>query len=67
PRGFAAHKFWVSKRVDREPVRLRRDLAQAETVAELSTHYLEHLPYESGELRVLPREVFEDARGLFPL
>ncbi|TGP21558.1 hypothetical protein EN827_22910 [Mesorhizobium sp. M1D.F.Ca.ET.184.01.1.1] len=64
PRVFAAYKFWVSKRVDREPVRRRRDLAQAETVAELTTHYLEHLPDESSELPGSARKVFEDACGL---
>ncbi|MCF6109034.1 nucleotidyltransferase domain-containing protein [Mesorhizobium muleiense] len=65
PRIFAAHKLWVSKRADREPVKRRRDLAQAQAVARLTTQYLEHLPYESSELRVLPRVVFDDARHLF--
>lgn len=65
PRIFAAHKFWVSKRPDREPVKRRRDLAQAQAVARLTAHYLEHLPYEANELRVLPYAVFEEARHLF--
>lgn len=65
PRIFAAHKFWVSKRADREPIKRRRDLAQAQAVARLTTQYLEHLPYESSELRVLPRVVFDEARHLF--
>ncbi|WP_446720229.1 hypothetical protein [Mesorhizobium sp. NBIMC_P2-C4] len=43
----------------------RRDIAQAEAVAYLTRRYLEHLPYESSGLRVLPRDVFEDARHLF--
>ncbi|AZO41776.1 hypothetical protein EJ076_12145 [Mesorhizobium sp. M7D.F.Ca.US.005.01.1.1] len=54
PRIFAAHKFWVSKRADREPIKRRRDLAQAQAVAGLTTQYLKHLPYEASELRALP-------------
>lgn len=65
PRIFAAHKFWVSKRADREPIKRRRDLAQAQAVARLTTQYLEHLPYESSELRVLPRVVLNEAHHLF--
>jgi hypothetical protein len=65
PRIFAAHKFCVSKRADREPIKRRRDLAQAQAVARLTTQYLEHLPYEASELRVLPRAVFDEAHHLF--
>jgi hypothetical protein len=65
PRIFAAHKFWVSKRADRDPIKRRRDLAQAQAVAQLTKQYLKHLPYEASELRVLPRAVFDDAHHLF--
>ncbi|TIO26780.1 nucleotidyltransferase domain-containing protein [Mesorhizobium sp.] len=65
PRIFAAHKFWVSKQPDREPIKRRRDLAQAQAVGRLTAQYLEHLPYEASELRVLPQAVFDDARHLF--
>lgn len=65
PRIFVAHKFWVSKRPDREPIKRRRDLAQAQAVARLTAQFLEYLPYEANELRVLPQAVFEEARHLF--
>lgn len=65
PRVFAAHKLWVSKRVDREPIKRRRDLAQAKAVARLTASYFEHLPYEAEVLRSLPKVVFEEARPLF--
>lgn len=65
PRIFAAHKFWVSKQVDREPIKRLRDLAQAQAVALLATQYLQHLPYEASALRVLPRAVFDEAHHLF--
>ncbi|RWI16762.1 GSU2403 family nucleotidyltransferase fold protein [Mesorhizobium sp.] len=65
PRIFAAHKFWISKQADREPIKRRRDLAQAQAVARLTAQYLEHLPYQADELRVLPQAVFEEAHHLF--
>lgn len=65
PRVFAAHKLWVSQRADREPTKRKRDAAQAKAVAQLVAQYLTHLPYEADELRMIPREVFEDAKPLF--
>lgn len=65
PRAFAAHKLWLSRRADREPVRKRRDEAQARMVARLCVEHFEHLPFAAEELRMLPREVFEAARALF--
>ncbi|WP_201221746.1 GSU2403 family nucleotidyltransferase fold protein [Halochromatium roseum] len=35
PRAFAFHKAWLSQRMDREPVKKPRDLAQAFAVARL--------------------------------
>jgi hypothetical protein len=65
PRVFAAHKLWVSKRADREPIKRRRDEAQARAVAQLVARYLTNLPYRAEDLRMLPKELFEEARPLF--
>ncbi len=65
PRVFVAHKYWISKRTDREPIKRRRDLEQARTVAALVTTYMPHLPFVDAELRMLPRELVEEARPLF--
>ena len=65
PRVFAAHKLWLSKRADREPTKRQRDRSQAQVVGQLTARYLPHLPYEPDQLRMLPLEVFEDARALF--
>lgn len=65
PRVWAAHKLWVSKRPDREPLKRRRDEAQAHAIARLVTAYLPHLPYTSEQLRMLPKAVFDDAASLF--
>lgn len=65
PRVFAAHKFWLSTQRDRDPLKRRRDAAQAAAVGRIVASYLTHLPYETQGLRMLPRPVFEAARPLF--
>lgn len=65
PRVFVAHKFWISNRADREPIKRRRDLEQAKTVAALVAAYMPHLPFESDDLRMLPRELVEQVVPLF--
>jgi hypothetical protein len=67
PRVWAAHKLWLSKREDREPVERRRDEAQARAVASLVVQYMPHLPFAPQDLRMLPRDVTEDAAPLFSL
>ena len=65
PRVWAAHKLWLSKRQDREPLKRRRDEAQAKTVGRLVAEYMPHLPYAAEQLRMLPKTVFEEAVSLF--
>jgi hypothetical protein len=65
PRVWAAHKLWLSQRPDREPVKRQRDALQARTVAHLVAQYMPHLPYDSGELKMLPKHVFDQAAPLF--
>jgi hypothetical protein len=65
PRVWAAHKLWLSKREDREPLKRRRDEAQAEAIGRLVADYLSHLPYTSGQLQMLPKRVFEEGAPLF--
>jgi hypothetical protein len=49
PRVWVAHKLWLSKRQDREPLKRRRDEAQAYAVGRLVTEYMPHLPYASQQ------------------
>ncbi len=56
PRVFAIHKHWVARQPGREPVKARRDAAQALLVGMLVRTFLPHLPFEPDELRMLPRE-----------
>jgi hypothetical protein len=65
PRVWTAHKLWLSKRDDREPIKRRRDAAQAQAIGRLVAAYLPHLPYAADELRMLPKAVFDDAAPLF--
>ena len=55
PRIFAAHKHWLVGQPDREPIKCRRDAAQAAAVASLIATHLAHLPFEAADLRMLPR------------
>jgi hypothetical protein len=67
PRVWVAHKLWLSKRQDREAIRRRRDEAQAQacTVARLLVEHMPHLPFAPEHLRMLPRQVLENAAPLF--
>ncbi|MET3972860.1 hypothetical protein ABIB94_007883 [Bradyrhizobium sp. JR7.2] len=65
PRVWGAHKLWLSRRADREPLKRQRDAAQAEAVGALVANYLTHLPFEPEQLKMLPREVVDNAAPLF--
>lgn len=65
PRVFVAHKLWMSRKSDRDPTKRRRDAAQAKAVAQIVSRYLAHLPFDRDAMRMLPRELFEEARVLF--
>ncbi len=56
PRAFALHKFWLSEREDRDPVKVPRDLAQAETTAQLAQRYLA-LHFDETALQALPSKL----------
>jgi hypothetical protein len=61
PRAFAVHKHWVSSRIDRDPLKKTRDLAQAETVAQLLRTYLPHLDLAPEDMAMIPRAVVKKA------
>jgi hypothetical protein len=65
PRVWAIHKLWLSKRLDRSPLKRKRDAEQAEVAAALLKQYLQHLPFEPSELRMLPKEIVEAAMESF--
>jgi len=65
PRVWAAHKLWLSRRADRDPLKRQRDAAQARTVAALVTNYLTHLPFDAKQLHMLPRNVVNEVAPMF--
>jgi hypothetical protein len=65
PRVWAAHKLWLSKQPDRDAVKSQRDAEQARTVAALVARFMPHLPFDSIHLRMLPKDVFDEAVSLF--
>lgn len=62
PRAFALHKLWLSRQDDRDAVRKPRDRAQALAVVSLILRYLPQYPFNSTELRMFPKQVFQDAQ-----
>jgi hypothetical protein len=65
PRIFAAHKFWLSNRADREPIKRRRDREQSQVVAALVAEFMPHLPFKADELRMLPKDLVNQVKPLF--
>jgi hypothetical protein len=65
PRIFAIHKYWLSQRLDREPIKKPRDLRQAQVVAALVAAHLPHLRLDGDDLRMLPKELVDAAMPLF--
>lgn len=53
PRLFALHKLWVSLQPTRDPIKRKRDLRQAEAIAELSLEYF-NLSFDDPAIKGLP-------------
>lgn len=64
PRAFALHKAWLAERPDRDPIKRRRDRAQAELVANLVARHLPHLGFDDPALRALPAALRDRAPTL---
>lgn len=65
PRVWAAHKLWLSRRPDRDPIKRRRDETQARVIGHLVAKYFAHLQFAPDQLKMLPKNVFDDAKQLF--
>lgn len=66
PRHWAAHKLWLSQRVDREPVKKGRDAAQALAVLALIQERLPQFPIDTDFLATLPGELAKQLTGQYP-
>lgn len=65
PRVFAVHKYWLASQPGRDPLKKKRDLAQAQAVAHLTMRDLPHLPFDMTELRMIPRDIAQAALDHF--
>jgi hypothetical protein len=63
PRVFALHKYFVSQEASRDPLKRRRDMAQAKAVAAVAADYL-GLSFQAPELSAVPRQLVEEAPRL---
>lgn len=59
PRYFAAHKLWLSTQDSRDPVKQRRDSAQAREVVRLLVEFMPRLPMNDKALQALPSHLRE--------
>ncbi len=57
PRAYAIYKHWLSSQADREPQKKRRDLLQANAVADLVVNKFPHLPFDENAERMFPKSV----------
>lgn len=63
PRVFALHKLWMSKQEDREPLKRKRDAAQARAVSDVARDYLD-MSFTAKDLSALPIELVRCAKEL---
>ena len=63
PRLFALHKLWVSLQPTRDPIKRKRDLRQAEAIAQLSLDYF-NLSFDDPAIKALPAELTSMLPGL---
>ena len=63
PRVFALHKLWLSKQETREPVKRKRDAAQARAVAQIASDYLD-MSFSAKDLSALPIDLVTCAKEL---
>ena len=63
PRLFALHKLWVSLQPTRDPIKRKRDLRQAEAVAQLALDYFNLRFDDRGDKSAADRAHCDDSRS----
>jgi len=63
PRVFVLHKLWVSLQPTRDPIERKRDLRQAEAIAQLCLEYF-NLRFDDAAIKALPAELTSMIPGL---
>jgi hypothetical protein len=65
PRAFAVHKLWLSQQMDRDPVKKKRDHAQALAVSRIILQYFPDLQFKPEQLRMFPKTLVGEAVKAF--
>lgn len=66
PRAFALHGAWLAERADRDPLKAKRDPAQAGLIATLLRERRPHLAFDDPALSALPLALRRRAESLSP-
>lgn len=67
PRAFAVYKAWLANQPDRDPLKRRRDLAQANAVIELVSNEMPHLKLDERAEQMFPDSVRRISKGGFQI
>ena len=65
PRAFAVHKLWLSRQKDRDPLKKKRDHAQALAVSRIILQYFPELQFKPEQLRMFPKTLVDEAVKAF--
>lgn len=57
PRVFLCHKAWIARRDDRDPLKKRRDMHQARSIAEMLAIRIPSLTFDDPALSALPTHI----------
>lgn len=65
PRAFAVHKVWLSRQLDRDPLKKKRDHSQALAVSRIILQYLPNFQFKPEQLRMFPKTLVAEAIKAF--
>jgi hypothetical protein len=61
PRAFALHKYWLSNKVDRDPLKKKRDLLQSNIIMKIIEERFPLLRFDSEDMAYFPKQILEGA------
>ena len=63
PRAYALHKYFVSKQINRDPIKKQRDAIQSKLVCDIVRQYLPQYAFTDEALRSFPESLREEFLG----
>jgi len=61
PRAFALHKFWLSKKDDRDPLKKQRDLLQSNIIMKITAERFPTLRFDGDDMAYFPKHIVDGA------